>query len=104
VSVHGLQWFADNLFVSNRRSMRTIRLFAGMRDDLSNIKSPILRSCSWRSSFAPLRWVFDWIRESQRFCGGTAARSRCRFDARPEQGGLEKAVLLTQPSPTTSGV
>jgi len=101
VNARELQWLGDNLFVSNRRSIRTVRLFAGLRVDLSNIKWPIIRSRSWRSSFAPLRGIFDWIRQSELLCEGTTARSRSRFDARSEQGGLEEAVPLRQPSPKT---
>jgi hypothetical protein len=74
-----------------------------LRVDLSNIKWPIIRSRSWRSSFAPLRGIFDWIRQSELLCEGTTARSRSRFDARSEQGGLAEAVLLTQPSPKNEG-
>ena len=98
-----LQWIVDNLFVSNRRSSMTIRWFADMRVDLRNIKPAIIRSCSWRDSFAPVRWVFDWIRGSELFCEGTAARSRSGFDARSKQGGLAEAVQLTQPSPKNEG-
>jgi hypothetical protein len=103
LNAHELHWIVDNLFVSNRRSSMTIRLFAGVCVDLRNIKPPIIRSCSWRDSFAPLRWVFDWIRGSELSCEGTAARSRSRFDARSEQGRLEEAAQLTQPSPKNEG-
>ncbi len=95
-----LQWIVDDLFVSNRRSGRAVRLFAGARLDLSGLKlPPILRSLSWRASFAPLRWALGWILRSKLYGEGTAARSRSGFHARSEQGGLEDAVLLTQLSP-----
>ena len=99
-SVSALQWIVDDLFVSNQRSSRAVRLFAGVRLDLSGLKPSLaLRSFSWRDSFAPLRWALGWILRYELYGEGTAARSRSGFHARSEQGGLEKAVQSTQPSP-----